>query len=231
MEHIREYRKKEYLKDVKFYTDMLKDARGENNLQLKDIKKWIENLIETMKIDLELQEFEDEVYKGEHLQCKKLIKNNELTLDALLQIDYESEKAIKEHPLRVQKYGREIIEKKFDPNIKIKTVFIERSKRMRFETVAEKRLNNIEKSIATFNNFLSKTNVANYDFSKDDMIGIDERITKAVNTFRLNYEQFFASNPDKTVNKNSKIEKFKKNIDGTDPLIIKNIKDNMKGGD
>ena len=48
-------------------------------------------------------------------------------------------------------------------------VFIERSKRQRFETVAEKRLSNIEKSISTFNNFFSKTNVANYDFTKDDI--------------------------------------------------------------
>ena len=147
-----------------------------------------------------------------------------------MKANFEYDKKMFEHPFSVERYGDRRIEEQ-DPFIKIKPIFIERNKRQRFETVAEKRVKNIEKAIVTFNNFFSKTNVANYEFSKNDMIGIDERITKAVNTFRLNYEQFFSSNPEKINKKDSKVKKYKKNIDGTDPLIIKNIKDNMKGGD
>jgi len=189
---------------------------------------FLDEAIEKLGRQIELTEYEIEVNKEFFIKAKKLIDKNSYTFDKHLKLQEEWDEKVLEHPFA--QLNTPII-KNYDPSIKIKSIFIERSKRQRFETVAEKRLSNIEKSISTFNNFFSKTNMANYDFTKDDMVGIDERITKSVNQFRLNYEQFFASNPDKKVKKNSKIEKFKKNIDGADPLIIENIKNKMKGGD
>ena len=213
-------------------------TRSFNKKQFK-LKEHIERLLIGVKIfriplDYSANQIEDacyetlEVNKEFFIKAKKFIDNNSFTLDKYLKLQEEWDNKLMEHPFA--EVNTPII-RNYDPSIKIKPIFIERSKRQRFETVAEKRLSNIEKSISTFNNFFSKTNVANYDFTKDDMISIDERITKSVNQFRLNYEQFFASNPDKKVKKNSKIEKYKKNIDGTDPSVIQNIREKMKGGD
>jgi len=228
-EKFREHERKTFLEDLEKHKKLKEDVeKGGTNID--KLHKWIDQLSDQRRKNLELEEYEFELLKANMMKITKLINNNALTISALMKLEFETNKKIDEHPFAEEIYGERIL-KEFDPSITIKPIFIERSKRQRFETVAEKRLKSIETAIGTFNNFFSKTNVANYNFSKDDMIGIDERITKAVNTFRLNYEQFFASNPEKTDDENSKVKKYKKNIDGTDPLIIKNIKDNMKGGD
>jgi len=226
-EKITEFLKQEKLDEIKEHKNLLKEASVLDKEVVKKVNKWVNGMIDQKKRDLEIDEYSLELSKSRYHNIKKHIDSNTLTLNKIMEHDYHYNKNIFEHPLVTDPEHPT----KFEPEIKIKPIFIERSKRMRFETVAEKRLSNIEKSISTFNNFFSKTNMANYDFTKDDMVGIDERITKSVNQFRLNYEQFFASNPDKKVKKNSKIEKFKKNIDGADPLIIENIKNKMKGGD
>ena len=233
--------KKDHLKKIKKVKEYQKYVNdnysklGISSEKVKKLKKADEKIInlvseriEENRRNTELWEYEIEVNKEFFIKAKKCIDNNSYTLDKYLKLQEEWDDKLLEHPFA--EVNTPII-KNYDPSIKIKPIFIERSKRQRFETVAEKRLSNIEKSISTFNNFFSKTNVANYDFTKDDMIGIDERITKSINQFRLNYEQFFASNPDKEVKKNSKIEKYKKNIDGTDPSVIQNIREKMKGGD
>ena len=224
-EKITEFLKQETLDEIKNNKNLVKELSGLDTEV--EIKKLLNNMNDQKKIDIEINEYSLELSKSRYHKIKKHIDSNTLTINKITEIDYHYNKKLSEHPLVDDNENHT----KFEPEIKIKPIFIERSKRMRFETVAEKRLSNIEKSISTFNNFFSKTNVANYNFTKDDMIGIDERITKSVNQFRLNYEQFFASNPDKKVKKNSKIEKYKKNIDGTDPSVIQNIKEKMKGGD
>tara|TARA_Y100001970_G_C14160217_1_gene818067 strand:+ start:26 stop:1534 length:1509 start_codon:yes stop_codon:yes gene_type:complete len=226
-EKVTEFLKQENLKDIKVNKELFKDFSQIDKKTAKNMKKWFDEIFENKKREIEIDEYSIELTKSRYHQIKKHIDSNTLTINKITEINYNFDKKFNEHPLVEDNEHQN----KFDPQIKIKPIFIERSKRMRFETVAEKRLSNIEKSISTFNNFFSKTNVANYDFTKDDMISIDERITKSVNQFRLNYEQFFASNPDKKVKKNSKIEKYKKNIDGTDPSVIQNIREKMKGGD
>ena len=213
--------KKDYLKLINDY-NKFRETLDDQSIS------FFNKSIEERRKQLELTEYEIEVNKEFYIKAKKLIDKNSYTLDKHFKLNEEWDQKIDQHPF-TESHAPYL--KNYDPSIKIKPIFIERSKRQRFETVAEKRLSNIEKSIYTFNNFFSKTNVANYDFTKDDMIGIDERITKSVNQFRLNYEQFFTSNPDKKVKKNSKIEKYKKNIDGNDPSVIQNIKEKMKGGD
>tara|TARA_B110001454_G_C12709668_1_gene430187 strand:+ start:702 stop:2216 length:1515 start_codon:yes stop_codon:yes gene_type:complete len=225
------HEKNQLLETIKHRDELLKDCEGilsESNLKLQ--KQWLDKTVDDKRKDNELSEYGFELQKAHHNSITKLIDNDKLTLSKIMKANFEYDKKLFEHPFSGERYGDRRIEEQ-DPFIKIKPIFIERNKRQRFETVAEKRVKNIEKAIVTFNNFFSKTNVANYEFSKNDMIGIDERITKAVNTFRLNYEQFFSSNPEKINKEDSKVKKYKKNIDGTDPLIIKNIQEKMKGGD
>jgi len=65
------------------------------------------------------------------------------------------------------------------------------SKKDKFLSVANKRVERANQTIRSFKNFYSRHNKRNYDFSKEDFIEIDRKITKALELFRKDYQDHF----------------------------------------
>lgn len=64
-------------------------------------------------------------------------------------------------------------------------------KKDNFLYIANKRIDRANQVIRSFKNFYSRHNKRNYDFSKEDFMEIDRKITNALELFREDYQEHF----------------------------------------